>query len=312
MSKITDLDWRDAAVWVNEAMRLVPVPAPAGFSAMRFDDGFMVSQLRRGASSGGARVHDPFGYATGALCFDCSTAAGQSSETVVSCVTAGGDALRHSMNPCSTGVRGSRSISGAATAGRPTAIRATLTATAHVLVTRDGPALQPGPRRYTRSWIRDGAMMSAALLRMGHAQEVREFIEWYAPHQRADGFVPCCVDSDGIDWLVEHDSHGQLLALIADHHRFTSDADFLRRNSGRSSIGRQGISSARSNPTGSCRFRSVTRAISRSRCIHIGTTSGLCAACCDAEYLAASLGRADSRSTGSAAHARRGGAVRLD
>jgi hypothetical protein len=70
-------------------------------------------------------------------------------------------------------------------------------------------------------------MMSAALLRMGHAEEVREFIRWYAPHQRADGFVPCCVDREGIDWLVEHDSHGQLAALIADYHRFTQDDRFL-------------------------------------------------------------------------------------
>jgi hypothetical protein len=106
-------------------------------------------------------------------------------------------------------------------------IRAALTATAHILVTRSGPALQPGPRRYTRSWIRDGAMMSAALLRMGRAPEVREFIRWYAPHQRADGFVPCCVDREGTDWLVEHDSHGELLALIADYHRFTADDAFL-------------------------------------------------------------------------------------
>jgi hypothetical protein len=102
-------------------------------------------------------------------------------------------------------------------------IRASLTATAHILVTRSGPALQPGPRRYTRSWIRDGAMMSAALLRMGHAEAVREFIRWYAPHQRADGFVPCCIDSEGVDWLVEHDSHGQLLALVADYQRFAPD-----------------------------------------------------------------------------------------
>src|SRR5208283_970269 len=107
------------------------------------------------------------------------------------------------------------------------AVLAALTATAHILVTRSGAALQPGPRRYTRSWIRDGSMMSAALLRMGHAEEVREFIRWYSPNQRADGFVPCCVDSEGIDWLVEHDSHGQLLALIADYHRFTSDDHLL-------------------------------------------------------------------------------------
>jgi hypothetical protein len=65
------------------------------------------------------------------------------------------------------------------------------------------------------------------LLRMGHAREVAEFIRWYAPHQRADGFVPCCVDAEGTDWLVEHDSHGELLALIADHHRFTSDDALL-------------------------------------------------------------------------------------
>jgi hypothetical protein len=107
------------------------------------------------------------------------------------------------------------------------AIRAALTATAHILVTRSGPALQPGPRRYSRSWIRDGTIMSAALLRMGRADEVREFIRWYAPHQRADGFVPCCVDRNGPDWLVEHDSHGQLIALIADYYRFTADAEFL-------------------------------------------------------------------------------------
>jgi hypothetical protein len=110
------------------------------------------------------------------------------------------------------------------------AIRCALTATAHVLITRSGPALQPGPRRYTRSWIRDGAMMSAALLRMGHVPEVAEFIAWYAPNQRADGFVPCCVDKHGVDWLVEHDSHGELIALIADHHRFAHDRAWLERS----------------------------------------------------------------------------------
>jgi hypothetical protein len=73
-------------------------------------------------------------------------------------------------------------------------------------------------------------MISAALLRMGHAQEVRDYIRWYAPHQRADGFVPCCIDSEGTDWLVEHDSHGELLALIADYYRFTSNDAFLEES----------------------------------------------------------------------------------
>jgi hypothetical protein len=42
--------------------------------------------------------------------------------------------------------------------------------------------------------------------------------------------VPCCVDHEGIDWLVEHDSHGQLIALIADYFRFTADGDFVKQS----------------------------------------------------------------------------------
>ena len=58
------------------------------------------------------------------------------------------------------------------------------TATAHILINRVGPALCPGPRRYTRSWIRDGAIMGAALLRMGHPGAIRDFVRWYAGFQR--------------------------------------------------------------------------------------------------------------------------------
>ena len=36
-----------------------------------------------------------------------------------------------------------------------------------MLMSRDGPALAPGTRSYSRSWIRDGAMISEGLLRMG-------------------------------------------------------------------------------------------------------------------------------------------------
>ena len=37
-----------------------------------------------------------------------------------------------------------------------------------------------GLASYERSWIRDGSLTSAALLRLGHAPEVQEFLEWYA------------------------------------------------------------------------------------------------------------------------------------
>ncbi len=101
------------------------------------------------------------------------------------------------------------------------------TAAAHILVNRDGSALQPGPRRYTRSWIRDGATMAAALLRVGLVQEACDFIRWYAQHQAPDGKVPCCVDRDGPDWLPEYDSQGEFIYTLMECFRFTGDMDLL-------------------------------------------------------------------------------------
>jgi hypothetical protein len=98
-----------------------------------------------------------------------------------------------------------------------------------MMINRDGPALQPGARSYRRSWIRDGAMISAALLRLGHPEPAREFMDWYAPYQYESGKVPCCVDARGSDPVPEHDSHGELIYLVAEYYRSTGDLSTLRR-----------------------------------------------------------------------------------
>jgi len=103
------------------------------------------------------------------------------------------------------------------------------TAAGHILINRDGPAIQPGPRRYTRSWVRDCVIMGAALAKAGLPHALREFLSWYAQFQRDDGFVPCVVDRDGVDWLVEHDSHGQFLWGIREVFRDGGDRRFLRK-----------------------------------------------------------------------------------
>jgi len=231
MSPIRDLEWQDGVVLVNGTTRLVAESAAQArtaprFAALSFDGGFMPEYLVSGTLPAATRIADPSGFATGAICFDISLDAHQASDCTVGCA-ADGAPFEGGEPAFDWGSRlAVNQWQGCGWAAD--AIAAALTATAHVLVTRDGPALQPGPRRYTRSWIRDGAMMSAALLRMGHAAEVREFIRWYAPYQRADGFVPCCVDREGVDWLVEHDSHGELLALIADYFHFTKDKTLVR------------------------------------------------------------------------------------
>ena len=100
---------------------------------------------------------------------------------------------------------------------------------AYILINRDGPGIEPGARSYRRSWIRDGAMISAALLRLGQADAVKRFLEWYAPYQYPNGKVPCCVDARGADPVPENDSHGQLIYLAMEYFRYTGDTVTLRR-----------------------------------------------------------------------------------
>ena len=98
----------------------------------------------------------------------------------------------------------------------------------YILINRDKTGIQPGSRSYERSWIRDGALTSSALLKSGIVQEVKDFIDWYSDHQYENGKVPCVVDFRGPDPVPEHDSHGELIYLIREYFNFTHDSAYLR------------------------------------------------------------------------------------
>ena len=100
---------------------------------------------------------------------------------------------------------------------------------ADILINRDGSAIQPGSRSYSRSWIRDGSLTSTALLRLGHDKDVKDFIDWYAPYQYDNGKVPCCVDEHGATPVPENDSHGEFIYVVAEYYRHTGDKAELEK-----------------------------------------------------------------------------------
>lgn len=243
VSPIRELRWRSGAAWVNGGKPVVPLSRPSGFGAVAFHQGPITDRFARGIVPFPKHVKDPTGLASGALRFDVDLGPSRAAEVIVAIPLGPGAgneparlrdlarrfrerdpfaaaALRWQLKLSATGFRLPRDAGAAGGAFR--------TSAGQILINCDGPAIQPGPRRYTRSWIRDGAIMSAALLRAGCDNEVRDFIRWYAPYQRDDGFVPCCVDRTGPDWLVEHDSHGQLIYAVAEYFRFTRDREFLQ------------------------------------------------------------------------------------
>ncbi|MEI6059474.1 MAG: discoidin domain-containing protein [Bacteroidota bacterium] len=100
----------------------------------------------------------------------------------------------------------------------------------YILVNRDNAGIQPGSRSYERSWIRDGALTSSALLKSGIVPEIKDFIDWYTENQYENGKVPCVVDHRGPDPVPENDSHGEMIYLVREYFNFTHDTTFLRSN----------------------------------------------------------------------------------
>ena len=241
VSPIRELAWDGTAVSVNGVRRIFPIVQPAAFGAASFDAGSLPELLAANALPAVSEVHDAFGFASGALVYRLHLPPRGSATTGLVLPLFAGPArpadlagtlpqewLQHQREAVAVGwrTRLNRVTFRVPPAAQPL-IDTLRTALAHVLINRDGPALQPGARSYERSWIRDGALTSEALLRLGHADVVGDFLRWYAPSQFPNGKIPCCVDARGADPVPENDSHGEFIFLVAELYQYTHDGALL-------------------------------------------------------------------------------------
>jgi hypothetical protein len=233
-----------AHVGVNDAFSIVPMTPGAAFGASPFHSGDITEFLVTGIPPVAQRAEDPDGLASGALAFPLRLAAGEHGDIVIavplhsqaaapapsaSADLAAGEFERRHAAVCELW---ERELSRTGLRLPPAAARlgAVLrTSLAYILINRDGVAIRPGTRTYARTWIRDGSLTSAALLSFGFAAEVRDFLDWFAPHQYESGKIPCVVDRRGPDPVPENDSHGEYIYAVLNCYRFTGDAEFLRR-----------------------------------------------------------------------------------
>jgi F5/8 type C domain len=240
VSPIRQLVWDGEAVSVNGERRIFPLVKPDAFSAASFDAGLLPEMFAANTWRAVSEVHDAFGYASGALVYrlQLPPRGGATTGLLIPLSGPASPAELKGLSPWEW-MQGARDAIAAVWRAKlngvsfrvPSAAQPLIdtlrTALAHVLINRDGPALQPGSRAYERSWIRDGALTSEALLRLGHEDVVRDFLRWYAPYQFANGKVPCCVDGRGADPVPENDSHGEFIFLVAELYRYTHDRSLL-------------------------------------------------------------------------------------
>jgi hypothetical protein len=241
VSPIRELIWDGEAVSINGERRIFPLVPPEAFAAASFDAGTLPELLAANTWPEASEVRDAFGYASGALVYRLRLAPYESATIGLVMPLFSGPPLFGDLAGMSPGEWQQHQRDAVAAMWRaklnlvsfrvPPAAQPLIdtlrTALAHVLINRHGPALQPGARAYERSWIRDGALTSEALLRLGHEDVVRDFLRWYAPYQFPNGKVPCCVDARGADPVPEHDSHGEFIFLVSELYRYTHDHALL-------------------------------------------------------------------------------------
>jgi hypothetical protein len=96
---------------------------------------------------------------------------------------------------------------------------------AYMLINQTGNAIQPGPRNYNRSFIRDGSATAIILTRMGLPGIAREYLRWYTDHALHDnGLYSPILNNDGsvnrgFGSDLEHDSQGEFVGFVADMAR---------------------------------------------------------------------------------------------
>ncbi|WP_224362921.1 discoidin domain-containing protein [Hyalangium versicolor] len=238
VSPIHRMTW-DGAVMSADGRRIIPLQRPDMAGTSTFDGGSYPQRLMRTDAAGERAVEDETGLASGVLAYAVALPPlGEKHFGIVVPLT--GDApalppraperwLDEEEARVAAFWRKELSLSRVDAAGGGREVTNALrTALAHILIMQDGPILRPGARSYARSWIRDGAMIAEALLRLGHSEEAKGYLRWYATHLFANGKVPCCVDARGADPVPENDSHGEFIHLAAEVWRYTGDRALLQ------------------------------------------------------------------------------------
>ena len=243
VSPIGHVAWDGRTVTIDRKWRIEPVAPPAAAGVYGFSSRPIPASLATSVAREPAAIDDGSRLASAAMAYDLRLPPGGHADVglLVPWFTPGiasaprrmpsSDRLREAFRAESRYWQRRLNRVTVRASGSPESREVTdalRTALAHIILSRSGPLLRPGTRAYARSWIRDGAMMSDALLRLGEQQLPRDYLTAYSSYLFANGKVPCCVDERGADPVAENDSPGEFIHLAAAVLKATGDEALLR------------------------------------------------------------------------------------
>ena len=236
ITKINSIKKTGTSISVNSDKVIIPIMKEDGFGACTFDEGGISYFISGGSLPLHDNIKDHFGFASGALQYNFKLLPGE--EKTYALAVPFYKVYPENINSfnldsilTNTATYWDNLVTGVKFKLPESAdkfINTIYSNINYILINRDSAGIQPGSRSYERSWIRDGALTSSALLKFGLNREVRDFIDWYSGFQSENGKIPCVVDKRGADPVSENDSNGEYLFLLNQYFKFTRDTSFLR------------------------------------------------------------------------------------
>lgn len=246
LSEIRSLEYYDMqtpTVKVNEKEAVLLLTKPDNFGALTFKEGDVVNVIEKGVVPLSRNTEDKDGNASGALEYNFNLSSGAQANfffiiplhNEIPQMPAQGEEPEQYFNDLlQKTIAYWESKLEAIQIDIPDVdiVKALKSNLAYILINNDGVRLQPGSRNYKKAWMRDGAIISAALLRMGYKEEVKEFLDWVTSQQLSDGMIPFMLEENGIpDWAKdwkEYDSQGEFIYAVLEYYNFTKDMEFLQ------------------------------------------------------------------------------------
>lgn len=242
IAKIKTMNFDDNIITINNDKRIYPLVLPNDFGATKFSEGEIIDYLLKNSIPTSKAAIDEFGFASACIKYNFTIEPSamrdyvfiipfyQSSQLInvvrnINPTDYFDEELSKEINAWEEKLHKVKIQLPALGEKITNTLKSNL---AYILIKKDGAAIQPGSRSYERSWIRDGALTSSALLRFGFKKEVKNFLDWFAQYQFPSGKIPCVVDKRGADPTPENDSHGEFIYAILQYFKFTHDTLFLK------------------------------------------------------------------------------------
>ncbi len=248
MARIRTLEYdmkNKHTIKINEQGQLVSFEVPGKFSGSKYLEEDIVDVIKAGTITGRPLIIDPFGFASGVLEYSFTIQPKNEKEYFFIVPLHGGDAASKILSGKSPDKdfevmqektknyweeKLNRVQVKIPNKEMTDAIKTSL---AYIFINRDGPMLQAGSGAYEKSWIRDACVTSSALMRMGYTQEVKQYIDWFTNHVKANGKVPPIMVSENNAepaWeneFEEYDSQGQYIYAVLECYHFSKDKTWL-------------------------------------------------------------------------------------